>query len=598
MNTFFTYLFKHSYYKNVKNMECYIKGPLLEATKVWASQNNVMFPLDEENFNFLKLLYENRNSINVINNKLEQYKYLTNNYPLAVKFLLDRNQMKPDYEGLCSVLSYKGNFSDLNNALTIIAGLSSEYEKAWELYSNGIEVNKMTISDILKVLTIKETYFAIKELVLRKYFDNRKIISLICGDSHYDIKKFDEKTCNLETKVYNFFSLPVKFPKHIDKRILESENLLHKQLILDSKRYGNDIKFKDDFSIDDFFNFRKQLDRFGVTFDKVLNLVQNHRNLIKQYNLEHKGKSVVFIEDYYRILDEQNPLYDLVHLNEQERLKRVDLIDRATHIKDSYSLGFRIFFGNSNPELLSNEVLLDICNKSDEIIQKHQEEKKKEDERERLRIAQQLERERKRIEQQKKDKCKSLRMCIDSWTERIGDVPYFYLVKYFSIKDYGHVTDASIWQNRRLVWNFKNDPQKSVNPFAHDSARKEVVATLVCELQKRFKDKCSDLTLFCIPASTQLKTSRRYMQFAMEMHEKCGIISSFNQVKVIEDSVAKHDGGSGLQTVELDEAFFKDRYVIIFDDVVTSGSSMLRTKYRLEELGAFVIGCMSVGKTV
>jgi hypothetical protein len=163
MNTFFTYLFKHSYYKNVKNMECYIKGPLLEATKVWASQNNVMFPLDEENFNFLKLLYENRNSINVINNKLEQYKYLTNNYPLAVKFLLDRNQMKPDYEGLCSVLSYKGNFSDLNNALTIIAGLSSEYEKAWELYSNGIEVNKMTISDILKVLTIKETYFAIKE---------------------------------------------------------------------------------------------------------------------------------------------------------------------------------------------------------------------------------------------------------------------------------------------------------------------------------------------------------------------------------------------------------------------------------------------------
>jgi orotate phosphoribosyltransferase len=55
---------------------------------------------------------------------------------------------------------------------------------------------------------------------------------------------------------------------------------------------------------------------------------------------------------------------------------------------------------------------------------------------------------------------------------------------------------------------------------------------------------------------------------------------------------------SGLRTVELDCQFFKDKYVIIFDDVVTSGGSMLRAKDRLEKLGAFVVSWMSVGKTV
>lgn len=37
--------------------------------------------------------------------------------------------------------------------------------------------------------------------------------------------------------------------------------------------------------------------------------------------------------------------------------------------------------------------------------------------------------------------------------------------------------------------------------------------------------------------------------------------------------------------------------MLLFDDVITKGDSMLRFKRKMEELGAIVVGGFSIGKT-
>ena len=61
----------------------------------------------------------------------------------------------------------------------------------------------------------------------------------------------------------------------------------------------------------------------------------------------------------------------------------------------------------------------------------------------------------------------------------------------------------------------------------------------------------------------------------------------------------RHLGGSGMNTNQLsfDEDFFKGKYVLLFDDVITRGDSMRTFKSKMETLGAIVVGGLALGKT-
>ena len=71
---------------------------------------------------------------------------------------------------------------------------------------------------------------------------------------------------------------------------------------------------------------------------------------------------------------------------------------------------------------------------------------------------------------------------------------------------------------------------------------------------------------------------------------------------ITKEGISKNDptnntGHSIPPEVEYEQSFFKDKYVILFDDVITSGASMERYKCLLEASGATVIGGLSIGKT-
>ena len=78
-----------------------------------------------------------------------------------------------------------------------------------------------------------------------------------------------------------------------------------------------------------------------------------------------------------------------------------------------------------------------------------------------------------------------------------------------------------------------------------------------------------------------------------------GMGNAYNHINVIRCGEEKKFGGQGIETSNLsfDADFFANKNVIIFDDIITKGESMLRFKRKLEALGATVIAGVSIGKT-
>ena len=73
--------------------------------------------------------------------------------------------------------------------------------------------------------------------------------------------------------------------------------------------------------------------------------------------------------------------------------------------------------------------------------------------------------------------------------------------------------------------------------------------------------------------------------------------NGYTYVSVISDGEAKHLGGSSGAQFGIDSSYFKDRYILLFDDVITSGTSMESFKRTIESVGGIVIGGLSIGKT-
>ena len=157
----------------------------------------------------------------------------------------------------------------------------------------------------------------------------------------------------------------------------------------------------------------------------------------------------------------------------------------------------------------------------------------------------------------------------------------------------------SEWNDRWLVWNFKNTPGKT-SASAHNNALNTVIPRMKSILTSTFGIQLlKDLTFVCIPASSAIKTELRYAEFSKRICEETGMINAYDHITVVSSTTEKKFGGSGICTESLafDDYYFKGRYILLFDDVITKGESMLRFKRKMEELGANVIAGFSVGRT-
>lgn len=101
------------------------------------------------------------------------------------------------------------------------------------------------------------------------------------------------------------------------------------------------------------------------------------------------------------------------------------------------------------------------------------------------------------------------------------------------------------WQdreNRKTVWNFKNDPERHIQPAIHDRVIDIIVSQIKQKLIKTFgEDYVQFLTLVCLPASTAVKNQARYEEFSKRLCEATGMENGFNHIHITKDGISKND---------------------------------------------------------
>lgn len=105
--------------------------------------------------------------------------------------------------------------------------------------------------------------------------------------------------------------------------------------------------------------------------------------------------------------------------------------------------------------------------------------------------------------------------------------------------------------------------------------------------------------LFCVPPSGG-GYEMRYHKLIVEFvkNTKINVLSMPSNFSYIRTSRPKHLGGDGACEIAFKEHTFTGKSVIIFDDVITSGSTIQHYKRIIEEQGGTVLGAISIGETM
>lgn len=227
--------------------------------------------------------------------------------------------------------------------------------------------------------------------------------------------------------------------------------------------------------------------------------------------------------------------------------------------------------------------------------------------REAQRQAERLAAEKKRREEmlarQKKDEERrnlkhTLPACVDSWCSHSNStLKHKYFYDYYAYSQYKDYASSSMRDTWHIVWRFKNDPLRNISNMEHLQALHKVANLVENALRTAFGSKTEYLTLVCLTASTQRKTELRYKDFSEKVCKDLNMTNAFPHIHVIEGGSAKHDGGDGSRYVSYDRSFFFGKYVVLFDDVRTTGHSLEQERRIIEEMGATVICAVTIAQT-
>ena len=176
----------------------------------------------------------------------------------------------------------------------------------------------------------------------------------------------------------------------------------------------------------------------------------------------------------------------------------------------------------------------------------------------------------------------------DSWKNQWSKFMYCFF-DYLPVK---YEANEREWEVRKMIWDFK------------DGKRSLAVAELIArKIREQFGTECKNITLACIPASSSNKNELRYKDFAEEVARLTGCKNAYRAITVEGGRLAIHEskGAKMVQNVEVikfDELFFKGKKVLVFDDILTQGTSYARFSCVLENMGAEVLGGYFLGRTL
>lgn len=363
----------------------------------------------------------------------------------------------------------------------------------------------------------------------------------------------------------------------------------------DRTRHWNTHVYK---GINDFLGELANQYHIGVFFNTSIENWNRDAILYHYKNISRDIPNTKILNDENAIDSIAQLLNNIVTISIPKDVNFLVIIDCFTENSVLIEKCKNIFKQDERPCLLYLSLLK--CLNRDEM-QKWIEGKRKEYEKEELakKLAEE-ERQRKEREQREKEERKRnalpfLRRCVSSWDTLAYNFPYNFLLYYYPTTCDFEATEDE-WDDRWLVWNFKNTPGKT-SEEEHEEALDEVIPRLTSLLEDTFGNYLDMLTLVCIPASSEANNNARFEDFSERLANETDMDNAFDHIQVVKDATPKHLGGTGTPILHFDEDYFNGRYVLLFDDVITKGNSMLRFKKKLETLGATVIAGVSIGKT-
>lgn len=633
MKSIFTYIFKNNYYNDVISKYDEIKQKYLEAYKIWSSYHSVS---DNGKFETKEIIANAYSDIKQVDSWKSTYNYLKRNkeeglkwfskekslsYPTTflyqdLKIIFDNNKeietldtywneyntlMQTDSEAIRRFTNSYYTYKDIKHIAlnrTRIKSISSalkkghdcefQYKEAWRIFSVGRlfkDISYAELSDINK------EYFSIKEEYLRHYKEHESLIKLIYGKELLPINSFSEQAIEQEKEIIKVLSLKSSNSTDLLKSVIHLQNETElKRAILNSERYGKECNFASSFTIADFYEYRKQFDEIGVGFDDAVRIKCQNENAIKSYNNKEYGKAVVYISDYYDICIPSSDLSNYVNeYNNQQELR-----NKAKSIKSNYSKGFAALWSEIDLNVCDISQIQEIIDNSIKIKDLDNEIKYKEKLQEEAR--------RKQMEEERlKEELVYLLSCVFTWFQPTrSSLKCFSLFYYYPTNcDWNASEDE--WEVRNLIWDFKANPNRpqpeSEIRFRHERAMNKVLPLFKKVMSHYFGSNTSKLTLVCIPSSKKIVTERRYKDFSHELCSITGMDNGYDYISVLHEGEAKHLGGTTQAQISIDGSFFRDRYIVLLDDVITSGKSMEMTKNLLEQAGAHVIAGLSIGRT-
>ena len=169
----------------------------------------------------------------------------------------------------------------------------------------------------------------------------------------------------------------------------------------------------------------------------------------------------------------------------------------------------------------------------------------------------------------------------------------YHFVKYFPVRIKNVGEDAI--ENRKLVWGFKDADREITLKVAQMTAS---------YLLNEFGDRLKNIVFVCIPASTCEQNENRYRFFCEQVCSLAGVMNGFSHIRILSDRPSVHENRKknthadfSERLMKFDEDFFKEKDVLIYDDVVTTGMSYAELAERLEFLGANVLGGLFLSRT-
>lgn len=147
---------------------------------------------------------------------------------------------------------------------------------------------------------------------------------------------------------------------------------------------------------------------------------------------------------------------------------------------------------------------------------------------------------------------------------------------------------------RTFIYNFKDGYKETAIQAAQ----------LVCNLLWRwYSHNCSEYTIACVPASSEKEYRHRFSYFAAIIANNCCEENAMKHIHVIGQREAKHRVANHIVSednycISLDNDFFAGRKVIIFDDLITTGTTARKFETALKSAGAEVKGGLFLGRTV